>query len=204
MVSQVVVGKNFHAGQDILPKAFLESMLRRDRHEDGVDLSQGCVLPFFRSRTPLLRKLSTRCRVSSSIGFFSLSSAWQRRSEVPLRAGGHSQSGWQPQTTRPRRGRCRTGSSLVPRQAIERTAPQKAYDLLDTLQRRNGTPIPGYIGGKDFRNRERRLPHGRYREYDVNRKLPGRSRDAERLVIEQHSGKAYYTDDHYRTFIPLN
>jgi ribonuclease T1 len=95
-------------------------------------------------------------------------------------------------------------SSLVPRQASERTAPQKAHDLLDALQRRNGTPLPGYIGGHDFRNRERRLPRGRYREYDVNRKIPGRSRDAERLVIEQHSGKAYYTDDHYRTFIPLN
>ena len=24
------------------------------------------------------------------------------------------------------------------------------------------------------------------------------------FVIEQRSGKAYYTDDHYRTFIPLN
>jgi ribonuclease T1 len=94
--------------------------------------------------------------------------------------------------------------SLVPERASERTAPQKAYDLLTALQRRNGAPLPGYIGGNTFRNRERRLPQGRYREYDVNRKTPGRSRDAERLVIEQQSGKAYYTDDHYRTFIPLN
>ena len=95
-------------------------------------------------------------------------------------------------------------SSRIPRQDIERTAPQKAYDVLAALQRRHGTLLPGYMGGKEFRNRERRLPHGRYREYDVNRKTPGRSRGAERLVIEQHSGKAYYTDDHYRTFIPLN
>jgi ribonuclease T1 len=35
-------------------------------------------------------------------------------------------------------------------------------------------------------------------------RTPGRSRDAERLVIEQDTGKAYYTNDHYRTFLPLN
>lgn len=89
-------------------------------------------------------------------------------------------------------------------QAIEHTAPEKAYALLETLKRRNGEPLPGYVGGKTFHNRERRLPGGRYKEYDVNRRLPGHSRDAERLVIEQRTGKAYYTDDHYRTFLPLN
>lgn len=83
-------------------------------------------------------------------------------------------------------------------------APQKAYDLLKRLEERHGAPLPGYVGGRDFQNRERRLPLGRYREYDVNPKLRGRGRDAERLVIEQRTGKAYYTGDHYRTFVPLN
>ena len=82
--------------------------------------------------------------------------------------------------------------------------PLKAQDLLTRLQEREGVPLPGYIGGRDFQNRERRLPRGHYREYDVNPKVRGRSRDAERLVIEQRTGKAYYTGDHYRTFIPLN
>jgi ribonuclease T1 len=91
-----------------------------------------------------------------------------------------------------------------PRTAIERTAPAKAYALLEALQQRHGEPLAGYVGGKAFQNRERRLPRGRYKEYDVNRKVSGRSRDAERLVIEQDTGKAYYTDDHYRTFVPLN
>ena len=86
----------------------------------------------------------------------------------------------------------------------QHAAPEKAYALLETLQQRHGIPLPGYVGGKIFHNRERRLPRGRYKEYDVNQKVPGRSRDAERLVIEQDSGKAYYTDDHYRTFLPLN
>ncbi len=90
------------------------------------------------------------------------------------------------------------------KRSTARVAPQKAYDLLAQLQQRDGAPLPGYVGGKIFGNRERRLPPGRYREYDVNRKIPGRARDAERIVIEQRSGKAYYTGDHYRTFTPMN
>ena len=88
------------------------------------------------------------------------------------------------------------------RQTVE--PPQKARDLLLTIQDRKGEPLPGYIGGRTFHNHERHLPKGRYREYDVNPKLRGRPRDAERIVIEQKTGKAYYTGDHYRTFIPLN
>ena len=86
----------------------------------------------------------------------------------------------------------------------ERAAPQKAHDLLAQLQARHGEPLPGYLGGREFQNRERRLPPGRYREYDVNPKIRGRSRDAERIVVEQKTGKAYYSGDHYRTFIPLD
>jgi ribonuclease T1 len=88
--------------------------------------------------------------------------------------------------------------------AARTTPPQKARDLLKLLQKRSGTPLPGYVGGRDFQNRERRLPRGRYREYDVNPRRQGRARDAERIVIEQRTGKAYYTGDHYRTFVPLN
>lgn len=88
--------------------------------------------------------------------------------------------------------------------ASETGPPKKAYDLLTALQDRQGVPLPGYVGGRDFQNRERHLPRGQYREYDVNPKIRGHSRDAERIVIEQRTGKAYYTSDHYRTFIPLN
>lgn len=84
------------------------------------------------------------------------------------------------------------------------TPPRKAYDLLKQLEERGGRPLPGYIGGRDFHNREQRLPRGYYREYDVNPKIRGRGRDAERIVIEQRTGKAYYTGDHYRTFTALN
>jgi len=86
----------------------------------------------------------------------------------------------------------------------EKAPPQKAKDLLEAIQQREGNALPGYIGGRAFQNRERRLPRGHYREYDVNPTVRGRSRHAERVVIDQETGKAYYTDDHYRTFIPLN
>ncbi|OGW48742.1 MAG: hypothetical protein A2V62_11665 [Nitrospirae bacterium RBG_19FT_COMBO_58_9] len=86
----------------------------------------------------------------------------------------------------------------------EQALPQKARDLLEAIQQHEGKALPGYIGGGVFQNRERRLPRGRYREYDVNPKIRGRSRDAERIVIEQDTGRAYYTGDHYRTFTPLN
>ena len=81
---------------------------------------------------------------------------------------------------------------------------QKAKDLLEAIQQHEGKALPGYIGGRVFQNRERRLPPGHYREYDVNPKVRGRSRDAERIVIEQDTGRAYYTGNHYRTFMPLN
>ncbi|HJS66951.1 MAG TPA: ribonuclease domain-containing protein [Nitrospiraceae bacterium] len=87
---------------------------------------------------------------------------------------------------------------------VAKDPPQKAKDLLEAIQQHEGKALPGYIGGRAFQNRERRLPRGHYREYDVNPKMRGRPRDAERIVIEQDTGKAYYTDNHYRTFMPLN
>ena len=82
--------------------------------------------------------------------------------------------------------------------------PQRAQELLVRLQARHGKPLPGYVGGREFQNREHRLPPGRYREYDMHPKIRGRSRDAERIIIEQDTGRAYYTGDHYRTFLPMN
>jgi ribonuclease T1 len=82
--------------------------------------------------------------------------------------------------------------------------PKKAWDVLAEVQRRNGEPPPGYVGGRTFGNREHRLPRGRYREYDVNPKKPGKNRGTERIVIEERTGKAYYSRDHYETFVPMN
>jgi len=86
---------------------------------------------------------------------------------------------------------------------VARDPLQRAKDLLAAIQQRGGHVLPGYIGGQVFQNREGRLPHGHYREYDVNPTVRGRPRDAERIVIEQETGTVYYTSDHYRTFISL-
>lgn len=75
---------------------------------------------------------------------------------------------------------------------------------LKAIEERYGEPPPGYVGGRSFQNRERKLPRGRYREYDVHPKVPGKNRGAERIVIEQRTGKAYYTHDHYNSFTPMN
>jgi len=88
--------------------------------------------------------------------------------------------------------------------ALDTEVPQKALDILAEIQKRNGEPPPGYVGGRTFGNREHRLPRGKYREYDVNPKVPGKSRGTERIVIEQRTGKAYYSRDHYETFVPMN
>lgn len=81
---------------------------------------------------------------------------------------------------------------------------ERARDVLAAIEARHGEPPEGHVGRRAFHNRERRLPAGRYREYDVHPQVPGRDRGPERVVIEQATGRAYYTRDHYRTFVPLN
>jgi len=82
--------------------------------------------------------------------------------------------------------------------------PRRAWDLLAEIRQRNGEPPPDHAGGRAFQNRERRLPTGVYREYDVEPRRPGRPRGPERIVIEQRTGRAYYTGDHYVTFVPMS
>ena len=104
---------------------------------------------------------------------------------------------------RPRRrpGRPEPGPT---RPAAAPAALERAREVLAAIEARGGAPLPGYVGGREFHNRERRLPPGRYREYDVHPRVPGQNRGPERLVVDQTTGRAYYTGDHYRTFVPLN
>jgi ribonuclease T1 len=90
------------------------------------------------------------------------------------------------------------------RPRAESPALERAREMLATIEARGGEPLSGHVGGRAFQNRERRLPPGRYREYDVHPRVAGRDRGPERLVIEQATGRAYYTGDHYRTFVLLN
>lgn len=66
----------------------------------------------------------------------------------------------------------------------------------------SGGPFPYDQDGKNFKNREGRLPGGKpddyYREYTVD--TPGATDRAERRVVTGAGGEHYYTDDHYETF----
>lgn len=95
------------------------------------------------------------------------------------------------------------GGASEPPTAPESAALGRARQVLAAIEERDGEPLPGYVGGRAFHNRERRLPPGRYREYDVHPRVPGQDRGPERLVVDRTTGRAYYTGDHYRTFVPL-
>jgi RHS repeat-associated protein len=89
--------------------------------------------------------------------------------------------------------------------------PESAQKAVKDIK--NGVPRPGYRGGRMFQNDGRngcqRLPETdadgnpiTYKEYDVNPKVQGQDRGAERVVYGT-DGKAYYTDDHYKTFTEI-
>jgi guanyl-specific ribonuclease Sa len=90
--------------------------------------------------------------------------------------------------------------------------PAKVGTVLMFIDQHGRAP-DGYEGGRPFHNygsngdealprRDTRGKTIRYREWDVNRKVPGRNRGAERLVTGS-DGSAYYTSDHYRSFIKI-
>jgi RHS repeat-associated protein len=89
----------------------------------------------------------------------------------------------------------------------------EASRTLRQIDANDGNALPGYSGGREFENDGRNggevLPSKdssgnsiTYMEHDVNPQREGFTRDAERLVLGSN-GSAYYTRDHYTTFITL-
>lgn len=78
--------------------------------------------------------------------------------------------------------------------------PDYVLNVLAKIRALGGNAPPGYVGGAVFRNREGGLPAGDYRYYDVRPHVVGENRGPERLIIDQQSGRAYYSRDHYATF----
>ena len=79
--------------------------------------------------------------------------------------------------------------------------PPKVLHVLQIV-RSTGRPPDGYVGGRVFGNYEGHLPsNGDYREFDVDPHVGGRN--AERIIVEWNTKKAWYTADHYQTFTPL-
>lgn len=84
--------------------------------------------------------------------------------------------------------------------------PPHARETLSYI-RKHGYAPPGFVGGRVFGNYEGQLPRYdarrkriEYREWDVRARAEGRNRGAERLVTGS-DGRAWYTADHYRTFV---
>lgn len=90
----------------------------------------------------------------------------------------------------------------------EENIPSYVFEVLDYIERNKKAP-EGYVGGRTFKNREGLLPkkdqNGKmffYQEWDVHKKVKGKNRGAERLVTS-NMGNAYYTLDHYQSFIKI-
>lgn len=87
--------------------------------------------------------------------------------------------------------------------------PAKALKVFQYVKQHKEA-MDGYVGGRTFGNYEGHLPKkdaaGKkiaYQEWDVNPKIEGKNRGAERLVTSS-DGKAYYSNDHYNTFTEIN
>jgi ribonuclease T1 len=83
--------------------------------------------------------------------------------------------------------------------------PAKVYEVLKHIKQHGSAP-EGYVGGRVFQNREKQLPKQdesgqtiTYQEWDVNPKVAGKNRGAERMVTGS-DGRNWYTIDHYRSF----
>ncbi len=96
-------------------------------------------------------------------------------------------------------------------QAAPSPAPMAPPHARETLAyiRQHGYAPPGFMGGRFFGNYEGVLPrfdgrHRRiqYREWDVHPLAEKRARGVERLVTGS-DGRAWYTADHYQTFVQV-
>jgi guanyl-specific ribonuclease Sa len=88
--------------------------------------------------------------------------------------------------------------------AFQPKVPEEAEKILQYLKAHNWTPPRGYKGGRVFQNREGKLPAcGNYREYDIHPYVKGQNRGSERIIVDINTGRAWYTPDHYQTFIEI-
>ncbi|HMW39220.1 MAG: hypothetical protein K1X68_06165 [Saprospiraceae bacterium] len=91
---------------------------------------------------------------------------------------------------------------------LKDTIPSYAEATLNYILQNGKAPV-GYVGGRIFSNREKRLvtynttgQRIRYQEWDVHPKSKLVHRGAERLITGS-DGSAYFTSDHYKTFIKI-
>ncbi len=96
----------------------------------------------------------------------------------------------------------------TPPNVANNSIPPKVFKILDYIKQ-NGVAMDGYVGGRNFQNRERHLDINdasgkkiKYQEWDVNPKIQGKNRGTERIITGS-DGRAWYTNDHYQTFVEI-
>ncbi|MGY4490752.1 guanyl-specific ribonuclease Sa [Pseudomonas sp. TE3610] len=101
-------------------------------------------------------------------------------------------------------GKASGESAAPPSRALPFRDPDRLVEVNKTLNRiQAGGPFPYRQDGTVFKNKEGILPSGRYLEYTVD--TPGVNyRAARRVITDQGTGKVYYTDDHYKSFIQID
>ena len=111
-------------------------------------------------------------------------------------------------STRPERPSNGQASAKERTHVVEGPVPVKAERVLEHV-RAHDAPPHGHAGGREYRNAPSRLPERdstgqpiSYKEWDVNPRVKGVDRGRERLVTGS-DGSAYYTDDHYATFMAM-
>jgi ribonuclease T1 len=102
----------------------------------------------------------------------------------------------------------KTGRTRQENTPNQRIVPAYALETLQYIDE-NGKAPDGYVGGRTFENREKRLPQRtpdgsaiRYREWDVHPDEPRKDRGPERLVTGSDQS-AWFTRDHYRSFTKI-
>lgn len=111
-----------------------------------------------------------------------------------------------PETTEPNLNPVTTTEETT--NIVSGYVPQKAYLVLSFIKEKNKAP-DGYVGGRQFGNYEKHLPDRdaagnkiSYREWDIQPKVEGQNRGSQRLVTGS-DGRAWYTPDHYNSFIEV-
>ena len=131
--------------------------------------------------------------------------------QVPATQSGENteQTGYQtddqtsPKAKKKKGNRQNDNASVMPN--ATNGIPQKVYKVLEYV-RANNDAMPGYVGGRNFQNRERQLETNdasgkkiKYQEWDVNPKRNGVNRGTERLITGS-DGRAWFTNNHYASF----
>lgn len=106
------------------------------------------------------------------------------------------------------KGNRNSDDNRTPPNVANNNIPPKVFKVLDYIKK-NGKAMDGYVGGRNFQNRERHLDIKdasgkkiKYQEWDVNPKIQGKNRGTERIITGSDN-RAWYTKDHYQTFVEI-